>query len=248
MWWVMDESGGTHRAALMSGTCNALGYDEWTRRAGLIAGVDPGSGTCEPVARRERIRRLVVKAARAMNRLAVLVWTIAILGMVGLSPSAAQEAGRAPADTAKADTAGGDTTAADSTGEAAWARDAWTEITRRRGARLSYIFYREADTENDGVVIRVDNDNDVPIVYDFTVVFRSAAGREVTDEARGAVPPKRLKTGDTDGRGNLFWIPFPGTEETIDQVGVRRLKIWHVPPERLEEVKRKFGITDDTGR
>jgi len=210
---------------------------------GVIARVRPGPGTSETAACREQIRRLVVKAARAMNRLAVFVWKIAILGMMGLSLADAQEVGRAPADTAKADT-----TAADSTGEAAWARDAWTEITRRRGARLSYIFYREADTENDGVVIRVDNDNDVPIVYDFTVVFRSAAGREVTDEARGAVPPKTLKTGDMDGRGNLFWIPFPGTEETIDQVGVRRLKVWHVPPERLEEVKRKFGITDDTGR
>jgi hypothetical protein len=29
---------------------------------------------------------------------------------------------------------------------------------------------------------------------------------------------------------------------------VRSLKVWHVPPERLEEVKRKFGIPDDTGR
>ena len=162
----------------------------------------------------------------------------ALLALALFCPVASAQNPNAPADTPAG---------ADSTEEAAWARDAWTPITERRGARLSYIFYREADSEHDGVVIRVDNDNDVPIVYDFTVVFRSAAGREVTDEARGSVPPKALKTGDTDGRGNLFWIPFSGTGETIDQVGVRSLKVWHVPPERLEEVKRRFGIPDDPG-
>jgi hypothetical protein len=178
-----------------------------------------------------------------MNRLAGLFGAMILLLIAGTAlPVHGQDPG------SDADTSATDPVATDTTREAAWARDAWTQITERRGARLSYIFYREADTENDGVVIRVDNDNDVPIVYDFTVVFRSAAGREVTDEARGAVPPKALKTGDTDGRGNLFWIPFPGTGETIDQVGVRSLKVWHVPPERLEEVKRKFGIPDDTGR
>jgi hypothetical protein len=160
----------------------------------------------------------------------------ALLALVLFCPAASAQNPNAPADTPAG---------ADSTEEAAWARDAWTPITERRGARLSYIFYREADSEHDGVVIRVDNDNDVPIVYDFTVVFRSAAGREVTDAARGSVPPKALKTGDTDGRGNLVWIPFSGTGETIDQVGVRSLKVWHVPPERLEEVKRRFGIPDD---
>ena len=130
----------------------------------------------------------------------------------------------------------------DSTGGTPWYEGAWNEITTRRGARLTYIFYREADTKHDGVVIRVENTNNVPIIYDATVVFRSASGQVVTAEARGAVPAQGMKTGDADGRESLFWIPFKDTDETIDQVGVRGLKIWHVPPERLEEVKRKFGI------
>ncbi|NND70089.1 MAG: hypothetical protein HKN43_00760 [Rhodothermales bacterium] len=97
----------------------------------------------------------------------------------------------------------------------------WTTITTRDSIRFSYLFYSEADSENNGVVLKLSNGGAVHRRYSFTVVFRSTEGVEATDNVNGTIDPRSAKTGDNDG---LFWIPFEDGSE-ISEVGLRRIRI-----------------------
>ena len=98
--------------------------------------------------------------------------------------------------------------------------DAWTPIATRNGVHFSYIFYARADNANNGVVIRLQNRNDHPVRYRFTVIFRSPT-QERTAEARGRLGAGEMKTGEPDG---LFWIPFDDGD-TISEIGLRGIDI-----------------------
>ena len=111
--------------------------------------------------------------------------------------------------------------------ERRWSDEVWTPIIKHEGVRFSYIFYSEADNVNNGVVVRLDNRNDYPVRYRFTVVFRTWDGAEQTGEAAGRLTPGEMRTGENDG---LFWIPFKDGR-SIGEVGLRGYHIERVRPE-----------------
>lgn len=107
---------------------------------------------------------------------------------------------------------------------AAWHDDAWTPIVEREGLRISYIYYPEADTEHDGVVLRLINDNEVPVRYDFTLIFRAPTA-DTAATVQGRVGPGEMKTGDDAG---LFWVPFRGEDRSLGEIGLRGLSVAQV--------------------
>ena len=137
-----------------------------------------------------------------MRALLVAAW-IALLSLGPLCPAWAQDSTRTPADTTKP-----------------WFDTAWTPIVETQGVRFGYIFYSKADTRNNGVVIRLQNQNDRPVRYAFTVIFRGPSG-EATARAVGRLAPGEMKTGEKDG---LFWIPFTDCRR-VGEVGLRGIDI-----------------------
>jgi len=141
-----------------------------------------------------------LKLPGRMLRAAGLLFAFAVAGVgVGF----AQDSTRVPSDTTEA-----------------WYDTAWTPIVEKQGVQIGYIFYGEADNENNGVVLRLDNENDYAVRYDFTVIFRGPAGR-ATARASGQLDPGQMKTGEKD---SLFWIPFRDGRR-VGQVGLRGIDI-----------------------
>jgi hypothetical protein len=103
-----------------------------------------------------------------------------------------------------------------------WHDDAWTRIVEREGVRIDYIYYPDADNEHDGIVVRLTNDNDVPVRYAFTLIFR-APDAETTAAVRGRLDAGQMKTGEEAG---LFWIPFTDEGRSLSEVGLRGLEVW----------------------
>lgn len=101
-----------------------------------------------------------------------------------------------------------------------WSDEAWNPIVEEQGVTFDYIFYREADNHNNGVVVRLHNTNDAPVRYEFRIVFR-ASGNERVERASGELDAGTMKTGDEDG---LFWIPFPDGQR-INEVGLRGYRV-----------------------
>ncbi len=102
----------------------------------------------------------------------------------------------------------------------AWYEWAWTPIVSTEGVQISYLFYREADTVNDGVVLRLRNTNDVAVRYSFTILFRGP--KDATQaEVEGRLGPGEVKTGDEDG---LYWVPFR-EGNAVGKVGLRGIEI-----------------------
>jgi len=135
-----------------------------------------------------------------MLRVIVLLLAVAL---AGAGVSAAQDSSRVPSDTTEA-----------------WYNTAWTPIVKKQGVQIGYIFYGEADNENNGVVLRLDNENDYAVRYDFTVIFRGPAG-QTTAQATGRLGPGQMKTGEKD---SLFWIPFRDGRR-VGRVGLRGIDI-----------------------
>lgn len=102
-----------------------------------------------------------------------------------------------------------------------WTDEVWTPIIEHRGVSISYIFYSEADNANNGIVVRLVNENDHAVRYRFGIVFRTWAGAERIERVEGALQPHEMKTGDNDG---LFWIPFVDGR-SIGEVGLRGYEI-----------------------
>jgi hypothetical protein len=131
---------------------------------------------------------------------------------VGVGPVQAQDSTAAPPDTTQP-----------------WYETAWTPIVVRNGVQIAYLFYTEADNKNDGVVLRLRNQNDYPVRYAFTVIFRGPEA-EATAEARGTLQAGEMKTGENDG---LFWIPFREKGYSVGEIGLRGINV-----ERIEETRR----------
>ena len=108
----------------------------------------------------------------------------------------------------------------------AWA---WRPLLTHEGIVFSYLFYRQADNENDGVVLKLDNTNAFAVQYRFRVVFRTEGA--VHEEAvSGRLNPHEVKTGDAAG---LFWIPFKDGR-SIGEIGLRG---FNVVPDAGERVR-----------
>ena len=100
---------------------------------------------------------------------------------------------------------------------------AWKTILEYEGVIFRYIYYRAADTQDDGIVVMLENTNEHAVQYRFTIIFRS---EETKAEAlaEGELDPGEIKTGDADG---LFWIPFDDGR-ALSAVGVRSYRIMKV--------------------
>lgn len=99
---------------------------------------------------------------------------------------------------------------------------AWTPLLKHGGVDFSFIFYREADNINNGVVIKLVNTNAYAVDYRFKVVFKPAEGEgEHVEQVEGRLEAYEARTGDT---GGLFWVPFKDGRE-IAQVGLRGYKV-----------------------
>ncbi len=132
-----------------------------------------------------------------------LIIGLMVLGVLPVTVGLGQET-RVPADTSDA-----------------WHEDAWTPIIEQEGLRISYIYYPEADNEHDGVVLRLINDNEVPVRYAFTLIFRAPTA-DTSVAVRGRLGPGEMKTGDDAG---LFWMPFRGEDRSLGEIGLRGLSV-----------------------
>lgn len=101
-----------------------------------------------------------------------------------------------------------------------WYEEAWTPIVTKNGVQFDYVFYRKADNQNNGVVIRLRNVNQVAVRYAFTIIFRGPAGT-TTAQAEGSLQPGEMKTGEPDG---LFWVPFRDGRR-VAEIGLRNIEI-----------------------
>lgn len=101
---------------------------------------------------------------------------------------------------------------------------AWKPIMTHEGLSFSYIFYAEADTENNGVVLLLQNTNDYAISYAFKLLLRSEKEELFVEEVKGTLKAKEAKTGSKDG---LFWIPFKDGS-SVAAVGLRGYKITRI--------------------
>jgi hypothetical protein len=98
----------------------------------------------------------------------------------------------------------------------------WRPLLEHEGVVFRYIFYREADSVNDGLVLRLTNTNQHAVRYRFRIVFRSDE-REHEELVTGRLAPREDITGDLEG---LFWVPFPDGA-SITEVGLRG---YHIAP------------------
>lgn len=96
----------------------------------------------------------------------------------------------------------------------------WRPLLEHEGVVFKYIFYAEADNENNGVVVLLMNTNDYAVQYRFKMVFKSG-DTEVVEMVEGEIGPHAAKTGDSSG---LFWIPFPDGR-VISEVGMRGYRV-----------------------
>lgn len=96
----------------------------------------------------------------------------------------------------------------------------WQEIIQEDGVSFSYLYYREADNINGGIVVKLENTNDYAVDYRFKIIFR-ADGDEHIEQVEGQLEAGQMKTGDADG---LFWVPF-NDGRGIGEVGLRGYKI-----------------------
>lgn len=92
----------------------------------------------------------------------------------------------------------------------------WRPLLQHQGVVFRYIFYQEADSRNDGLVLRLTNTNPFAVRYRFTIVFRSGT-REHEEVVSGYLRPQEDITGDLEG---LFWVPFLNGDP-ITEVGLR---------------------------
>lgn len=104
---------------------------------------------------------------------------------------------------------------------------AWNTILVEDSVRVAYVFYAEADARNQGVVLRLDNRNGVPVRYRFTALFRGVDGRERERPVRGSIAERSIVTGDAAG---LFFVPFDDGSP-IAEIGIRGLRVERVPPD-----------------
>lgn len=99
-------------------------------------------------------------------------------------------------------------------------RRGWTKIAEKEGLDIEFIFYSEADNYNNGVVIKLINNNNYKINYKFDLIFRSPQEDKV-EIVYGDINPLQIKTGSSD---SLFWIPFEDGK-FIGEVGITNIEV-----------------------
>ncbi len=51
--------------------------------------------------------------------------------------------------------------------------DPWNKLVKRNNFIVSFIFYSKADNSNNGIVIKIENENKFTIKYRFTIIVRT---------------------------------------------------------------------------
>ena len=110
---------------------------------------------------------------------------------------------------------------------------AWKTLLQHQGVTFKYIYYRKADSQNDGVVLMLENSSDMAVTYTFTIVFWTE-NEELEANASGRLAPGERRTGDAAG---LFWVPFRDGR-SIGSIGLRSYKISPVNASSLEGLNR----------
>ena len=98
--------------------------------------------------------------------------------------------------------------------------EAWKPLLEHEGLRFRYIYYSKANTNDDGVVIMLQNLNEYCIRYRFTIVFEAQEGSTSAD-AEGTLASLEMRTGEADG---LYWIPFDDGRY-IGAIGLRNYTV-----------------------
>ena len=98
--------------------------------------------------------------------------------------------------------------------------EAWKPLLEHEGLRFRYIYYSRANTNDDGVVIMLQNLNEYCIRYRFTIIFESSEGSTSAD-AEGTLASLEMRTGEADG---LDWIPFDDGRY-IGAIGLRNYSV-----------------------
>lgn len=98
--------------------------------------------------------------------------------------------------------------------------EAWKTLFEHEGLRFRYIFYPKANTNDDGVVVMLQNLNEHCVSYRFTLIFESPEGSTSAD-AEGTLASLEMKTGDAEG---LFWVPF-NDGRSIGAIGLRNYAV-----------------------
>ncbi len=98
--------------------------------------------------------------------------------------------------------------------------EAWKTFFEHEGLRFRYIFYPKANTNDDGVVVMLQNLNEYCISYRFTLIFESPEGSTSAD-AEGMLASLEMKTGDAEG---LYWVPFDDGR-SIGAIGLRNYAV-----------------------
>lgn len=101
----------------------------------------------------------------------------------------------------------------------------WTTVATLDSVEVSYIMYRKADNENNGVVVKLVNRRPSAVGYRFTIIFRSTDGGEEAHKASGILGSLEMKTGESSG---LFWIPFKDGSQ-LAEVGIRGFRAERFP-------------------
>ncbi len=96
---------------------------------------------------------------------------------------------------------------------------AWKPVLALDGVLIEYIFFPEKEGGQEGVVLKIVNNNDFGLHYRFTVILRSLESVFEKD-VEGSIEAQSLLTGDNEG---LFWAPFEGSE-SIGEIGIRGFK------------------------
>ena len=99
----------------------------------------------------------------------------------------------------------------------------WTFLIKKDSVEAYFIYYTRADNTNDGVVIKLVNNNDYAVKYNFNAVFRSDTA-EVENYAEGYLKANEIKTGSKEG---LFFIPFKDGNSILE-VGITRFRITRI--------------------
>ena len=97
---------------------------------------------------------------------------------------------------------------------------AWRFMHEQDSVVVRYIHYTEADNENSGIVLRLDNRSTRAIRYRFTALFLSGDDR-AEQRVEGRLEAGGIVTGDADG---LFFIPFPDGRP-VTEVGLRGFRV-----------------------
>ncbi len=92
---------------------------------------------------------------------------------------------------------------------------AWTFLYQKDSVAAYFIWYEKADNQNDGVVVKLVNQNNFKVNYNFDLIFLADTLKH-TVNVNGVLNPNEIKTGSTQG---LFWVPFKNAI-SISDIGV----------------------------